>query len=162
MKVFIGIFLLFLALGLQILWFSFGFYLIIIGIIILIIVRPMFYFPIPTLIFFPFKFIFPVALLLIFQDKINNFKRTYSNNSSSGFQDPKHQHNLSKYYDILESKDTDTFQTIKSNYRRLIKKYHYDSLASKNLSKKELDSAEKITKKLNEAYSIIKKIKEGK
>jgi DnaJ like chaperone protein len=54
------------------------------------------------------------------------------------------------------TKKDDSFDTIKKNYRKLIKKYHYDTIASQNLSKEEIDQAKEKTQKINEAYSIIK------
>jgi len=67
---------------------------------------------------------------------------------------------LNKYYDILESNETDNLDTIKSNYRRLIKQYHYDSIASKNLPEDMIKFAEQKTQNLNEAYAAIKKARE--
>jgi len=66
---------------------------------------------------------------------------------------------MDRYYEVLESSRNDTFDTIKKNYRRLIKEYHYDSIASKGLPENMLKFAEEKTKELNEAYDAIKKVK---
>jgi DnaJ like chaperone protein len=63
------------------------------------------------------------------------------------------------YYEILNSKPTDDWETIKKNYRELVKQYHYDKLASKNLPKDILDYAEQRLKEINEAYDALKKLK---
>ncbi len=63
------------------------------------------------------------------------------------------------YYAILNSKPTDDFETIKKNYRELVKQYHYDKLASANLPKDLLDYAQERLKQINEAYDAIKNLK---
>ena len=50
--------------------------------------------------------------------------------------------NSNSYYEILNSKPTDDWDTIRHNYRELVKQYHYDKLASKNLPKDMLEYAE--------------------
>jgi len=60
------------------------------------------------------------------------------------------------YYEILESNENDDFETIKKNYKRLAKEYHYDSLASKNLPQDMIDYANEKLKKINEAYEYVK------
>jgi DnaJ like chaperone protein len=63
---------------------------------------------------------------------------------------------LDKHYETLESKKSDDFDVIKKNYRRLIKQFHYDSIASKNLPDEMVKFAEQKTQDLNEAYAAIK------
>lgn len=63
---------------------------------------------------------------------------------------------IDTYYATLESRNGDDLATVKKNYRRLIKQYHYDSLASQNLSDEEIKVAEEKTQALNEAYAAIK------
>jgi len=63
------------------------------------------------------------------------------------------------YYEILNSKPTDDWETIKKNYRELVKEYHYDKLASKNLPQDMLEYAENKLKEINEAYDSLKKLK---
>ena len=65
----------------------------------------------------------------------------------------------SSFYEILNSKPTDDWDTIKHNYKELVKQYHYDKLASKNLPKDLLDYAENRLKEINEAYEALKKLK---
>ena len=65
----------------------------------------------------------------------------------------------SSYYEILNSKPTDDWETIKKNYKELVKEYHYDKLASKSLPKDLLEYAENKLKEINEAYDALKKLK---
>jgi len=67
----------------------------------------------------------------------------------------------SSYYEILNSKPTDNWETIKKNYKELVKEYHYDKLASKNLPKDLIEYAENRLKEINEAYDALKKLKES-
>lgn len=79
-------------------------------------------------------------------DKIKNYMNyTYTKTNS--------------YYEILNSKPTDDLETIKRNYKELVKQYHYDKLASKNLPKDLLEYAENRLKEINEAYEALKKLK---
>lgn len=64
---------------------------------------------------------------------------------------------LDECYKVLESNKTDSMDIIKKNYRRLVKQYHYDSMASKDLPQEMLKFAEEKTKVINEAYEKIKK-----
>lgn len=138
----------FIALGvfLEVLWLGFCFGSIIVGIILLIFA--------PGILFFPFNFFLVLGLSIINPQKYaqaNRFK--YQNNNS--YTQPKN--DLYKYYKVLESKESDTLDVIKANYRRLIKEYHYDSIASKDLPEEMLQFAEQKTQSLNEAYAAIKK-----
>ena len=63
------------------------------------------------------------------------------------------------YYEILNSKPTDDWETIKKNYKELVKQYRYDKLASKTLPQDLLDYAENRLKEINEAYEALKKLK---
>ena len=63
------------------------------------------------------------------------------------------------YYEVLNSKPTDDWETIKKNYKELVKEYHYDKLASKNLPQDLLDYAQNKLKEINEAYEALKKLK---
>ncbi len=64
---------------------------------------------------------------------------------------------LQESYTILESKESDSMEIIKINYRRFIKQYHYDSISSKDLPKDIMDFAGERTKLINGAYEKIKK-----
>jgi DnaJ like chaperone protein len=61
------------------------------------------------------------------------------------------------YYEILNSKPTDDFDTIEKNYKELLKQYSYDE--SSNLPKDLLEYADKRLKEINEAYEALKKLK---
>jgi len=61
-----------------------------------------------------------------------------------------------KYYILLESRPQDDFNTIKNNYRHLVRQYHPDHLGL-NASEAMHKYAKEMSQKLNEAYEIIKK-----
>ena len=153
MRKILGIALIALGVFLEILWLGVCFGSIIIGILLLIFA--------PKILFFPFTFFLVLGLFTIKgknyksytnykrQDyKQYNYSNTYSTSSS-----------IDKYYETLESSKNDSLETIKKNYRRLIKEYHYDSIVSKGLPQDMLKFAEIKTQELNEAYAAIKKIK---
>ncbi|RBQ30055.1 molecular chaperone DjlA [Aliarcobacter vitoriensis] len=64
---------------------------------------------------------------------------------------------LEKAYEILESNSNDDEQTLKKNYRNLVKKYHPDILEGRGESQNIIDEATKKLQEINEAYEIIKK-----
>lgn len=59
-----------------------------------------------------------------------------------------------KYYEILEVDYGADFKTIKSAYRRLLKKYHPDMFQNEP---EKLKSAQKVTKLINEAYTYFER-----
>ncbi|HEC1773858.1 DnaJ domain-containing protein [Campylobacter lari] len=63
---------------------------------------------------------------------------------------------LEQAYEILNSHPNDNFESIKKNYRKLAKEYHYDNLHSKELPPELLKIAQEMMKKINQAYEIIK------
>lgn len=63
---------------------------------------------------------------------------------------------LEQAYEILQCQINDDFETIKKNYRKLAKEYHYDSLNSKEIPPKLLKIAQEMMRKINLAYEIIK------
>ncbi|EOG9632853.1 DnaJ domain-containing protein [Campylobacter lari] len=63
---------------------------------------------------------------------------------------------LEQAYEILNSHPNDDFESIKKNYRKLAKEYHYDNLHSKELPPELLKIAQEMMKKINLAYEIIK------
>ena len=137
----------FIALGifLEVLWLGFCFGSIIIGILLLIFA--------PAILFFPFNFFLVIGLSIINPQKYSQANRyKYHNNSTN-----QATNGLDKYYRVLESKESDPWDVIKANYRRLIKEYHYDSIASKDLPEEMLKFAEQKTQALNEAYAAVKK-----
>ncbi len=137
---------------LEILWLGVCFGTVIVGIALLIFA--------PRILFFPFNFFLVIGLAMIaggsFQSGANFRYQSYSssNQAPPNFTQPPN--NLAKYYKTLESQPTDSMDVIKKNYRRLVKEYHYDSIASKNLPADMLKFAQEKTQSLNEAYNAIK------
>jgi len=158
MKKILGIAIIAFAIFIEVVWLGFCFGSVIIGILLLVFA--------PRILFFPFTFLLVIGLSLILGDKFKkgNFKSTnfrYSNfntNDSTNYQQSytMPQNDIDKYYEVLESSKTDDLATIKVNYKRLIKKYHYDTIASQNLSQTTQELYNQKTQELNEAYSAIK------
>ena len=69
--------------------------------------------------------------------------------------------NQLEYLNILGVKSSDTFETIKKKYRKLVKEYHPDILKSRGVSEDEILIAEEKMQELNEAYESIKKKKDS-
>ncbi|NOR57054.1 MAG: DnaJ domain-containing protein [Sulfurimonas sp.] len=153
MRKIIGFALIALGIFLEITWFGICFGSIIIGVLLLIFA--------PRILFFPFNFFLVLGLVTIngknykyySKYKQQDYNRYNYSNTQSSF------NNIDRYYEILESSKNDPLDTIKKNYRRLMKEYHYDSIASKGLPEAMLKFAEEKTKELNEAYDAIKKSK---
>jgi len=152
----------FIALGifLEVMWLGFCFGSIVIGILLLIFA--------PRILFFPFTFFLLVGMRLIYTEAFKNFENASKNGYQRGYHSNfKNEYSgvnnsvdkMQGYYDELESSSSDSFDTIKKNYRRLMKEYHYDSLISKGLPQDMLDYSEEKTKKLNEAYGAIKEVR---
>ena len=152
MKTIVGLAVIAFGIFLEVLWLGVCFGTVIIGILLFIFA--------PRILFFPFNFFLVIGLTIMsgkeyvrqgqYQYESHSQQNSYTRTTSS----------LNKYYDILESNETDNLDTIKSNYRRLIKQYHYDSIASKNLPEDMIKFAEQKTQNLNEAYAAIKKARE--
>lgn len=66
---------------------------------------------------------------------------------------------LTKAYETLESKAEDDFETIKQNYRRLVKIHHPDIVRGKGGDESIIEIATRRLQEINEAYEIIKKDK---
>jgi len=133
---------------LEVFWLGFCFGSIIIGILLLIFA--------PKILFFPFNFFLLIGLRIIYADAFKKFE----NASRQGYNKRATPTNsIDEYYKELESSADDSFDTIKKNYRRLMKEHHYDSLASKGLPKEMLEYSEEKTKRLNEAYAAIKELR---
>jgi len=64
---------------------------------------------------------------------------------------------LEKAYEILGTNSNDDEQTLKKNYRNLVKKHHPDILEGKGANQNIIDEATKKLQEINEAYEIIKK-----
>lgn len=152
MKKFLGFGVIALGIFLEILWLGVCFGTVIVGIALLIFA--------PRILFLPFNFFFIIGLAMIGSGSFKNGanfryqKYNYSNQRPPNFAQP---HNtVNKHYEILESQPTDSMDVIKKNYRRLVKEYHYDSIASKDLPEDMVKFAQKKTQDLNEAYNAIK------
>lgn len=64
-----------------------------------------------------------------------------------------------QHYSILESKETDSLDTIKKNYRRLIKEHHPDRYMHQEQSPDFIQLANQKIKDIHQAYDIITKSK---
>ena len=150
MKTILGIVVIAFGVFIEITWLGICFGTVIIGILLLIFA--------PSILFFPFNFFLVIGLSIMngkpYTQSTNFRYREYSNQKNSYI---KPQGSMDKYYEILESNKTDSFDVIKSRYRKLMKEYHYDSIASKDLPQEMIKFAEQKSKSLNEAYSAIKK-----
>ncbi len=147
------------GIALEVMWLGVCFGSIIIGILLLIFA--------PRILFFPFNFFLLIGLRIMYAEAFKNFqnasksghyRRSYQYNSYSGqrAQESSSAQKMQEYYRELESKPEDSFESIKKNYRRLMKEHHYDSLVSKALPKEMLEFSQEKTKRLNEAYAAIK------
>jgi hypothetical protein len=152
----------FIALGifLEVMWLGVCFGTVIVGILLLIFA--------PSILFFPFNFFLVLGLSIMNPGKYtrsSSFRyQSYNTNQNNSFNQNSYsfsqpQDKINSYYETLESSPSDSLDVIKKNYRRLIKEYHYDSIASKNLPEEMVKFAEKKTQELNEAYAAIKELK---
>jgi len=155
MQKILGLAIIAFGIFLEVLWLGFCFGSIIIGILLLIFA--------PGVLFFPFNFFLVIGLSILNPGKYSSssrfkYQRSYKQQGNSHQQGSYTQprSNLDKYYEVLESSRTDSFEQIKANYRRLMKEYHYDSIASKNLPEDMVKFAEQKTQSINEAYAAIK------
>ena len=152
MKKFVGFAIIALGIFLEVLWLGVCFGTVVVGVILLIFA--------PRILFFPFNFFLVIGLAMITGGNYQNRANFRYQSNFGGHQAPPNftqpQSSLNKYYEVLESKPTDSMDDIKKNYRRLIREYHYDSIASKDLPEDMLKFAEQKTQSLNEAYGAIK------
>jgi len=82
---------------------------------------------------------------------VSNFKNFYQTRTKEKAL------SLEKAYEILETNSNDDEQTLKKNYRNLVKKHHPDILEGKGANQSIIDEATKKLQEINEAYEIIKK-----
>ncbi len=149
----IGLGLIGFGIFLEVLWLGICFGTVIIGIALLIFA--------PRILFIPFNFFMILGLTIMAGGRLEreadfSYRRyNYTNQRPPNFEP--HHSTVNNHYEILESQPTDSMDVIKKNYRRLVKEYHYDSIASKDLPKDMLKFAQKKTQDLNEAYEAIKK-----
>lgn len=66
---------------------------------------------------------------------------------------------LDEYYKTLGCSPTDSIETIKKNYRNLIKEYHPDKYMNQNLPKDFIELANRRVQEIQEAYEAIMKQK---
>lgn len=64
---------------------------------------------------------------------------------------------IKDYYEILECKESDSMETIKKNYKRLLKEYHPDRYIHKDLPQDFINLANKKTTVIHEAYKSVMK-----
>ena len=69
---------------------------------------------------------------------------------------------IDKYYELLGCSKDSTDSEIKSSYRKAMSEYHPDKIQSKGLPKEFIQLANEKSKKINEAYSAIKKARQIK
>lgn len=62
-----------------------------------------------------------------------------------------------KYYTILGTARNDTNETIKTRYRKLVKEYHPDMIASKGLPEEFTKLAEDKFREIQEAYDVVRR-----
>lgn len=62
-----------------------------------------------------------------------------------------------EYYSMLECKTTDSNEVVKLNYRKLVKDYHPDTIAGKDLPKPFIEFANKRFNEIHTAYEYIKR-----
>jgi DnaJ like chaperone protein len=62
-----------------------------------------------------------------------------------------------KYYTILGCSRTDSDDTVKSRYRKLVRDYHPDAIASKGLPDEFITFAHDKFREIQEAYEVVKK-----
>jgi len=86
-----------------------------------------------------------------FENLINTFEAFYSNQASSNAL------SLDNAYEVLNSSSSDDNNTIKKNYRKLVKEYHPDIMAGRGESQNIIDEATKKLQEINEAYELVKK-----
>lgn len=153
LKSLLGIAVIILGLFIEIVWLGVCFGTVFIGILLLIFA--------PSILFFPFNFFLMLGLSIIgartYKTNFRYQEYTYNDNNPR-YHEP-FNNNLNEYYQTLESSPHDSLDTIKANYRRLMKEYHYDSIASKDLPDDMVKFANEKTQQLNEAYAKIKEIR---
>ena len=160
MKTIAGLLIIAVGIIIEVMWLGLCFGTVIIGVILLIFA--------PTILFFPFSFFLFLGLSIMNPKKFTksysySFKyKNYNNQKNKQRIHSQNMFDIDEHYKILESTKNDSLDVIKKRYRNLMKKYHYDSILSKKLSRKEIEFAEDKTRKLNEAYSLIKKDKTAK
>ncbi|WP_457563569.1 J domain-containing protein [Caminibacter pacificus] len=90
----------------------------------------------------------------------NNSYNNSSNNNSSNNSKKEYQSFTSKNpYQVLGCKETDSTDTIKKAYKKLIKAFHPDIIAGYNLHEDFITFAKIRTQQINDAYNKIRKLR---
>ncbi len=86
---------------------------------------------------------------------VARFERFYSQRNS------KQDLGLKEAYEVLGASESEDFSSIKKKYRNLVRANHPDILMGQGKSDDIIEQATKKLQKINEAYELIKKHKEG-
>jgi len=146
MKKIIGLLLIAVGVALEIMWLGVCFGSVFIGVLLLLFA--------PRILFFPFNFFFIIGVSILANRSYEEYKREKKN--AFNYERFKKSKSIDSYYKTLESSKEDDLDTIKKNYRRLMKQYHYDANVSKGLSEEIIQANQKKSQEINEAYHFIK------
>lgn len=86
-----------------------------------------------------------------FENLVNSFENFYKEQKQN------QEISLDKAYEVLESSEKDDNNTLKKNYRKLVKQHHPDIVAGRGESQNIIDEATRKLQEINEAYELIKK-----
>ena len=86
-----------------------------------------------------------------FENLINRFENFYRDQKANAAL------SLDRAYEVLHSTPSDDENTLKKNYRKLVKKHHPDIVSGQGASQDIIDQATRKLQEINEAYELIKK-----
>lgn len=86
-----------------------------------------------------------------FENLVNKFETFYKEQQESVAL------SLEKAYEVLGSSSSDDNNTLKKNYRKLVKQHHPDIVSGQGAAQDIIDEATRKLQEINEAYEIIKK-----
>jgi peroxiredoxin family protein len=86
-------------------------------------------------------------------------QRFRSNRQTHGFSPPNIHLQKPSAYEILQCTPNADNETIKKNYRALVKQYHPDHVSAQNKDEKVLEHAKMKMQQINEAYESIKRVR---
>jgi hypothetical protein len=160
LKKLIGIILIIAAFIVEGMWLSVTFGTVIVGIVLLLFA--------PGILFAPFNILFAMGVAFLSYEENIYTKNNYYNNKSykedfnrsyEGVPTP--DLGMEKYYSVLNCNVHDNFETVRKAYRKLSREYHPDAIQGKGLSDSFVTFATEKMQEINEAYTMIKKEKEG-
>lgn len=64
-----------------------------------------------------------------------------------------------KAYEVLGVNESDDMDTIKKQYRKLVRKYHPDIISSQDKDELYIEEATAKTQEINQAYQVIKELR---